>query len=500
MIEPTSGETQRLQPALSTTKTPTRWEIVRSSSYSAMEPPQHDVPQSIVLAKRLIACDLCRTKKIRCVGDDPCSNCVEHGAECIFSPRQRRRKGNPKGLPSLARRLARFKDLLEAARISSDDGGQLSDLLGAKVPELPHSILALGSDQPQQSPAEISQQEQRPQAIVCAGEPPGPASDAFDPLQHHAGHPSRSQLPCPVTKTPSQPDSNEAPWERLESPSQSASIDDRGDMGGYHTFQDDIEYWGPRTSMAICSQAGIAWVRERVKQPDFRVSANRFTQDVARRLKLEKRPTKERKEEPGLTDSLRFTHAYFEEAPDAALGIVRRSCFEARLRSFWASSEDEDDPCWYALRNVVFASGCRLVRSGEKGYTEAHRESWSYFENALSVHAELLYFRSSVMGVQALTLMVILWTLPLGQVFGLVELTYHSFSRHTLLRPSHARCYNICSSPTHIVLHVGKDCTYSRHHPGTYQRKRSLCGNACFGPSTASTNKSPFGPGVLRFV
>ncbi|KAJ9494771.1 hypothetical protein H2202_009672 [Exophiala xenobiotica] len=289
--------------------------------------------------------------------------------------------------------------------MSSDDGGHLSDFLGAKATQLPQSMRALGSDQRQQSPTAIGQQEQPPQAILGAGEPPGAASDVSDPSQHHAGHPSRSQLPCPDTKSPSQLDSNEAPWERLESPSQSASIDDRGDMGGYHTFQDDIEYWGPRTSMAICSQAGIAWVRERVKQPDFRLSANRFTQDVARRLKLEKRPTKERKEEPGLTDSLRFTHAYFEEAPDAALGIVRRSCFEARLRSFWASSEAEDDPCWYALRNVVFASGCRLVRSGEKGYTEAHRESWSYFDNALSVHAELLYFRSSVMGVQALTLM-----------------------------------------------------------------------------------------------
>ncbi|KIV79886.1 hypothetical protein PV11_07427 [Exophiala sideris] len=367
-----------------------------------MGEPQANAYQAPIPPKRLIACDLCRTKKIRCIGDDPCSNCIEHGTECIFSPRQRRQKRTRDGLPSLARRLSRFKDLLEAARTSSDDYSQLSDILGATIRDQPlHSIL--GIDQPQGSAPEINQQQLQP--TLDAGERHGASIDAVESSQHYGEPPSRSQLPRPVTETPSHISSNEAPWERLESPSLSTSMDDREDVGGYHTFQDDVVYWGPRTSMSICSQAGIAWVKERVKQPDFRMTANRFTQDVARRLKMEKRPTKERREAPGLEDALRFTQAYFEEAAEAALGIVRRSCFEARLRSFYLSSKDDDDPSWYALRNIVFASGCRLLRSRDKGYTEAHQDSWSYFENALSVHAELLYFRSSVMSVQALTMM-----------------------------------------------------------------------------------------------
>lgn len=463
-----------------------------------MELPPSDIPQAIV-PKKLIACDFCRTKKIRCIGDSPCGNCIEHGAECTFSPRQPRQKRKREGLPSLARRLARFKDLLEAARTSSDDYGQLSHILGENIPhsqkadhEQRAAPSALSPDQSHRSLPESSQQPA--EGAFGAVESHRPPRDATNSYQHPAGHPSRHQMPRPVAETPSQLGSNEAPWERTESPSQSPTIDHRGDMGGYHTYQDDIEYWGPRTSMAICSSAGIAWVKDRVKQPDFRLSAYRFTQDVARRLKMEKRPSKERTKEPGLTESLNFTRAYFEGAPDAALGIVRRSCFEARLRLFWNSSKDDDDPSWYALRNIVFASGCRLLRSAEKGYTEAHRESWGYFENALSVHAELLYFRTSVMGVQALTLMVLINP---KQRFGEAD---RLSSRHTLRRLSHAACYSTCSSPMHIVLHAGKDCTYSRHPPGTYRKKRNLCDNACFGPSTASTNKLPVALGVLRFV
>ncbi|KEF55737.1 uncharacterized protein A1O9_08487 [Exophiala aquamarina CBS 119918] len=210
-----------------------------------------------------------------------------------------------------------------------------------------------------------------------------------------------------MMKTPSQFDSGEAPWERLESPVYSVAISNCQDTGGYHTFREDIEYWGPRTSMSICSLAGIAWVKERVKlkQPDFQATANDFTQNVARMLKLEKQPTKRRKEEPGFDDALRFTKAFFEETPEAALGIVQRSCFESRLRSFYKSSKNEDNFSWFAMRNIIFAYGCRVVSSKTASYSEAQQESWSYFENALSVHTEILCFRTSVMGAQALTLM-----------------------------------------------------------------------------------------------
>lgn len=104
--------------------------------------------------------------------------------------------------------------------------------------------------------------------------------------------------------------------------------------------------------------------------------------------------------------------AYFEHALDAALGIVHRPWFEARLRAHLNTrsqnqeGHDNEDPCWYAIRNVIYAAGSRIELSKSEDFRQTNRVAWQWFENALSVHTEILYFRTSTMGVQALTLMV----------------------------------------------------------------------------------------------
>lgn len=100
--------------------------------------------------------------------------------------------------------------------------------------------------------------------------------------------------------------------------------------------------------------------------------------------------------------------AYFEECHYAAFGVVNRPLFEARLRSQFAQDVDfEDDVSWFALRNTVYASGCRIIlsRHASMGFSEAQAQAWQYFENALSVHAELLYTPTGLPAVQALALM-----------------------------------------------------------------------------------------------
>lgn len=98
--------------------------------------------------------------------------------------------------------------------------------------------------------------------------------------------------------------------------------------------------------------------------------------------------------------------AYFDEALDAALGAVHRPWFEAQLKAHFSGAINDTDPAWYALRNAVYASGCRIDASKYKSCQEANQLAWGWFENALSVHTEILYFRTSIVGVQALTLMV----------------------------------------------------------------------------------------------
>lgn len=99
--------------------------------------------------------------------------------------------------------------------------------------------------------------------------------------------------------------------------------------------------------------------------------------------------------------------AFFDSGYEATFGIVQRPWFEARLRMHFTSlKHDDDDASWYALRNIIFASGCRLLMSVSSTLVESSRASWPYFENALAVHTELLFLPSSIVGVQALVLMV----------------------------------------------------------------------------------------------
>jgi hypothetical protein len=83
--------------------------------------------------------------------------------------------------------------------------------------------------------------------------------------------------------------------------------------------------------------------------------------------------------------------------------------FEARLQAHFQQEELDTDTAWYALRHTVFASGCKIVHTKEdrpNAFVEAQEKAWAYFENALSVHTDLLYMRTGLSAVQALLAMV----------------------------------------------------------------------------------------------
>lgn len=72
-------------------------------------------------------------------------------------------------------------------------------------------------------------------------------------------------------------------------------------------------------------------------------------------------------------------------------------------------SAGPEDTAWYALRNTIYAAGCR-VQLSELEYlsplAKAQESSWRYFENALSVLPDLLYPWTDPMAIHALLLMV----------------------------------------------------------------------------------------------
>ena len=112
----------------------------------------------------------------------------------------------------------------------------------------------------------------------------------------------------------------------------------------------------------------------------------------------------------------------------------------------------EDDASWFALRNTVYASGCRIVLSKQASVTfsEAQSQAWLYFENALSVHTELLYTPTGLTAVQALALMVsILANSLIIVIFDIFQ------SLYTEGLGSPALEYMLCSSAARLAQSKG---------------------------------------------
>lgn len=58
------------------------------------------------------------------------------------------------------------------------------------------------------------------------------------------------------------------------------------------------------------------------------------------------------------------------------------------------------------MRNVVYAYGCRILMSKTATFSEAIQSATGWFENALSVHTDLIYRQASLLAVQVLVVMV----------------------------------------------------------------------------------------------
>jgi hypothetical protein len=120
------------------------------------------------------------------------------------------------------------------------------------------------------------------------------------------------------------------------------------------------------------------------------------------------------------------------------LGVVLRPAFETRLRLHFLQTNNnfDNDLAWFALRNTVYASGCRIeMTRRDFSLPDIQRCSWNFFEKALSVHSELLFTATGLMAVEALAAMVfyLLCSLYSGaNLFVLLELLCrrHCFSQH----------------------------------------------------------------------
>ncbi|KAF2812009.1 uncharacterized protein BDZ99DRAFT_560742 [Mytilinidion resinicola] len=164
--------------------------------------------------------------------------------------------------------------------------------------------------------------------------------------------------------------------------------------------------------MSICSDSGVKWVSQKIGIPDFNHSASSLATVVSRGLKMQ-RMNRHPRPEPDHETAWSYTKAYFEHTVEADIGTINRHAFEARLQAHMGRNEISDpdeDPAWYALRNMVYAFGCRFVlcqKISRDAWAEAQNESWRFFENALLVHTELVYFPSNTSAIEALLVMAL---------------------------------------------------------------------------------------------
>lgn len=98
--------------------------------------------------------------------------------------------------------------------------------------------------------------------------------------------------------------------------------------------------------------------------------------------------------------------AYFDECLESTYYTIDRSAFETRLRTHYDGLCHDYDPGWYALRNIVFACGCRSAAFRAGTWTEAQAQAQGYFDNALSVEVDLLHGTPGLVATQALLIMV----------------------------------------------------------------------------------------------
>ncbi|OAL38898.1 hypothetical protein AYO20_01649 [Fonsecaea nubica] len=178
--------------------------------------------------------------------------------------------------------------------------------------------------------------------------------------------------------------------------------------------------------MSFYSQPAVDWIVLKVKSPEYTSAVKRLVQESARMLKMNHGALSScREPEPPPEVAWQYTNgeylklvniyfklicgpAYFEEGSDLAWGVVERPVFESRLRAHFSGTHTPvtDDKGWYALRNIIWAHGCQIVLSKTRTFNDTLQASWALFQNALSVHTEIMFLHTSLMGVQALISMV----------------------------------------------------------------------------------------------
>ncbi|KAH7091354.1 fungal-specific transcription factor domain-containing protein [Paraphoma chrysanthemicola] len=364
--------------------------------------------------KVIIACDRCRAKKVKCDGARPCESCVDHRIECHYSRTTRRHRGSSKDkIKRLQQRLDDAERLLRT--FGAPDwvaSGHLSLPNNEGIGLRARSHTGNHTHHPSQAGdelAEVQYQDSRPRDASPRIQSRDSSSYACLPTpssSNVAGEAAPLILEATTATAPVTCHDITGATDCDAVPSnQSACILSHENTEVERELpQSRDEIHGPNSYLSICADPGVDWIASRIGSSNFTTCASSLMSNLDQRMKLRKKLGKERISEPPTDLAWVYTRAYFEESLEATYNTIDRVDFEERLRKTYAIG-GESDAGWYALRNAVFATGCRIMTFKTCTWRDAQTQSQGYFENALAVEAELIHGTPGIVGIQALLVM-----------------------------------------------------------------------------------------------
>ncbi|KAJ8117753.1 hypothetical protein OPT61_g1124 [Boeremia exigua] len=367
-----------------------------------------------------LACNYCRLKKAKCDGSRPCRNCTVHKESCVYASTPQRARKRALENQSVLDRVARMESLFDASMADRVVNNAPNIEPGPR--RLESSIPTHQALQPQSNQVHIPTldpdlvqhtggRQSSPQ--LSAGL--SPSSDLIEeavdnvdiipdllptPQASHktVGDGGNSQEAGSTTMASHKPTRTDHPDVfQLSTPSTSV-----GESVVSPQFS-NAEHHGPVSYLSICSNPALEWITQAANAPEYADSARTFAMSTTRNLKLEKKISDVRMVEPDYT-----TASYFHQSVEAVFALVDEAQFKGKLEQNFFGNANSDEAEWYALRNAVYASGCKvhMVQSSPtNSFESSQNSSWKYFENAMSVHTELIYMRSGLMAIQALMAM-----------------------------------------------------------------------------------------------
>uniref|UniRef100_A0A8H7K6F2 Zn(2)-C6 fungal-type domain-containing protein n=1 Tax=Bionectria ochroleuca TaxID=29856 RepID=A0A8H7K6F2_BIOOC len=367
-----------------------------------------------------LACEYCRVKKAKCSGIFPCGNCTDHNEACVFPEKRKRTRKRKEREIEMEDRLARMEELLRASA-AHNSVGESQPSCRINSPDLSQESWMRSTEQSAQNNCDGETSEQTPPQLTPSAQEassativasPYPAMSLIFPDQIDYSQPldqdtitidpSCSQIPTIQTANTISATSN---FRVPVSPPSTTAAEHTASIEA----EDQDENQECASYLSICTFPAIKWVSSQAGMSDFLLSARRLSKTVMQGERLGQVTGSTRTLEPSYEVAMEWSKAYFDSCLDSIFGIIHRDDFEKRLQDHFQTNPNScSDASWYALRNTIYASGCRVslcADSGPEPFSRSRAQSWKYFENALSVHTELLYVSTDITSIQALILM-----------------------------------------------------------------------------------------------